>query len=70
MQEVTPKLSSKGRVGIYQVDKEKGVGRGKLCCLEPPFHHELYYLLLLTETLPSVLRREEQAHSSPTLKVL
>lgn len=52
------------------MDKENSVGRVERCCLEPPFHHELYHLLLLTQTLPSVLRGEEQAHSSATLKVL
>lgn len=37
------------------MDKEKGVGRVGLCC---PFHHELYHLLLLTQTLPSILGGE------------
>lgn len=49
------------------MDKEKGVGRVGLCC---PFHDELYRPLLLTQTLPSILGGEEQAHSSATSKVL
>lgn len=55
LREVTANLSPKGWVGVYQVDKEKGVGRVGLCC---PFHHELYHLLLLTQTLPSILGGE------------
>lgn len=34
-----------------------------------PFQRELYHLLLLTQTLPSVLSREEQAHSRAISKV-
>lgn len=55
---------------MWQVDKERRVLAGLIELSGGPFHCELYRLLLLTQTLPSVLRREEQAHSSAISKVL
>lgn len=52
------------------MDKERRVLAGFDKLSGDLFHYELYHLLLLTQTLPCVLRREEQAYSSAILKVL
>lgn len=50
-------------MGICQLVMEKGVGSG-------PSHYELCPLLLLTQTLPSILREGQRAYLSATSKVL
>lgn len=68
--EVTAQPPPEGSGGIWQVDKERRVLAGLDELSGDPFHGELYCLLFLTQALPSVLRRDEQAHSSAILEVL